>query len=138
MPGLARCSISIDKDLLRAFDEQTAREGYPTRSEAVKALIRKALIEREWERGGQVAGALVMVYDHHRPDLVHQLTHVQHDHSDAIISSQHVHLDHDNCLEMVTVKGDADDIRLLLATIRSVKGIKHTALVMTSAGVSLP
>ncbi len=52
MPGLARCSISIDKDLLRAFDEQTAREGYPTRSEAVKALIRKALIEREWERGG--------------------------------------------------------------------------------------
>jgi len=135
---LTRFSVSIEKGILDAFDAMVAREGYPTRSEAVKALIRDELIEKEWESSGIVAGALVLVYDHHKHDLVHRLMHIQHDHGDAIISSQHVHLDHDNCLEVITVKGKTRDIQELVAGVKSIKGIKHSSLVMTTAGEGVP
>jgi len=85
-------------------------------------------VEKEWDSGGLVADVVVLVYDHHKHGLVHQLMHIQHDHGQAIISSQHVHLDHDSCMEMVTVRGEAAEVRQLVATLRSVKGLKHTAL----------
>jgi CopG family transcriptional regulator, nickel-responsive regulator len=138
MPDLTRCSISLDTDLLQAFDDLVSREGYPTRSEGIKALIRQSLVEKEWDVGGLVAGVVVLVYDHHKRGLVHQLMHIQHDYGQAIISSQHVHLDHDSCMEMVTVRGEAVQVRQLVTTLRSVKGLKHTALVTTAAGASLP
>ncbi len=130
MPTLARISISLEEELLEKFDRRVREDGFPTRSEAVKALIRRALVENEWERGGPVAGTVVIVYDHHKHDLLHQLMHIQHDYGDVIISSQHVHLDHDNCMETVTVRGDAARIRQLAAALKSVKGLKQQTLVM--------
>jgi CopG family nickel-responsive transcriptional regulator len=134
MSGAERFTVSVEPELLEAFDRHVEREGMATRSEAVKHLMRNALIEQEWDRGGNVAGALVMVYDHHRRDLVQKLTDVQHDYGDTIISTQHVHLDHDNCLEVVTLKGRAADIRTLVGAIKALKGLKHTSLVMTTTG----
>lgn len=134
MSTAARFTVSVNPELLRAFDMLSEREGVANRSEAIQALMRTALIEREWEEGTSVAGALVLVYDHHRRELVQKLMDVQHDYGDTVVSTQHVHLDHDNCLEVVTLTGDAGDIRKLVAAVKSVKGLKHSALVMTTTG----
>ena len=138
MSNLVRFSVSIEKELAGAFDRFVAQEGYPTRSEAVKAVIRKALVEKQWEGAGTVAGAILMVYDHHRRELVDRLLKIQHHYGEIIISSLHVHLDHDNCLEIVTVKGAARRIRELVTDLKSAKGIKHSSLLMTTAGEALP
>jgi CopG family nickel-responsive transcriptional regulator len=139
MTALTRISISLEEKLLREFDRHSRREGYPTRSEAVKALIRRALAENEWaEDRGTAAGTLVIVYDHHKHDLLHQLMHVQHDYGDVIISSQHVHLDHDNCMETITVRGASARLRELTAALKTVKGLKHQALVMAASGPAMP
>ncbi|NQU10686.1 nickel-responsive transcriptional regulator NikR, partial [bacterium] len=99
MSCVTRFSVSVEPELLCAFDALVASEGAATRSEAIKQLMRGALIENEWEEGGTVAGALVLVYDHHRRDLVQKLMDIQHGFGGTVISTQHVHLDHDNCLE---------------------------------------
>lgn len=138
MTSLARFSVSLEEDLLKAFDTFVAGEGYPTRSEAVKHFISNALVKKQWKTKGNVAGAIVVVYDHHKRDVVRKLLNVQHGYGDAIVSTQHVHLDHDNCLEMVTVKGKAPRIQKLVAAMRSLKGIKHSALLMTTTGGNLP
>jgi len=138
MAKLARFSISLDQDLLQAFDTLIAREGYPTRSEAVKHLIRGVLVDEEWQGEGNVAGAVLLVYDHHKPDVIGKLVDIQHDHMDCTICTQHVHLDHNNCLEIVTVRGPASQIRQLLTALRSVKGIKHATLLTTTTGSTLP
>ena len=138
MSQLTRLSVSLEKPLLEAFDRLVEREGYPTRSEAVKALIRKALIEEEWHGSGTVAGTMMLVYDHHRHDSVHKLMHIQHDFGNVVISAQHVHLDQDNCLEMVTVKGRADRIRQFAKAVKAVKGLKHSMLLTTTGGAGVP
>lgn len=134
MSGIVRFTVSLEPELLEAFDAFVARQGAATRSEAVKRLIRGALSEEEWATDGNVAGALILVYDHHRRNLARRLIEVQHDFGDVIISTQHVHLDHDNCLEVVTLKGKAGEIKRLVATVKACKGLKHTSLVTTSTG----
>jgi len=134
MSNVTRFSVSVEPELLSAFDAFAAREGVSTRSEAIKQLMHNALVEKEWENGTTVAGALVMVYDHHRRELLRKLMDIQHDFVDIVISTQHVHLDHDNCLEVVTLKGDAGDIGRLVGAVKSVKGLKHSSLVMTTTG----
>ncbi len=137
MSNLMRISISIENDLLQRFDQQVSSQGYPTRSESVKALIRHSLVEQEWTGNQVVAGAISMVYDHHRRGILEKLMDVQHTFGSVIVSTQHVHLDHDHCLEIVVVKGQAADIQKLVAALKSVKGVKHNSLVMTSVGSNL-
>jgi len=132
MSGATRISISLEEALLARFDRMSAAEGYPTRSEAVKTLIRGALVEREWVRGREVAGAVVLVFDHHQKTLVNRMLEVQHKFGNLIIATQHVHLSHHNCLEVVTVKGRGGRIRELVTALKALKGIKHCALVMTT------
>ncbi len=134
MRGIARISISLEEALLERFDRLVAAEGYPTRSEAVKALMREALVQKEWTRGREVAGAITLVYDHHRRSLVNRMLDVQHDFGAVVVATQHVHLNHHTCLEVVTVRGRVRRIRELVSALKSVKGLKHCALVMTSAG----
>ena len=134
MANLRRISISLDDSLLKRFDRHVGRQGYPTRSEAIKALMRQNLVEDEWSRDRDVAGAISIVYDHHKRGLTDRLTDVQHDFGTVIVSTQHVHLDHDHCLEIIVVRGDARRIRKLATALRAVKGITHNALVMTTTG----
>jgi CopG family nickel-responsive transcriptional regulator len=134
MSDLARVSISLEGALLRRFDRLVSEEGYPTRSEAIKSLIRRALVGRDWGRGREVAGAVSLVYDHHRRRLVNRLLDVQHEFGGEVIAAQHVHLDHHNCMEVITVRGRPARIRELVAALKSVKGIKHCELLATATG----
>lgn len=134
MSDLARFSISLQAALLKRFDRLAKDEGYPTRSEAVKALIRRALTEKEWAAGREVAGAIALVYDHHGRRLMGRLVDVQHDFGGVVVAAQHVHLDHHNCLEIIVVRGPVEEIRQLVAKLKSVKGVKDCQLMTTTTG----
>jgi len=81
-----------------------------------------------------VAGAITLIYDHHRKDLLSKITDIQHNYQKVIISTQHVHLDHDNCLEIVAVKGTPGEVQKLADRLKSIKGVKHGTLSMSSTG----
>lgn len=134
MSELVRFGISLDRKLLQKFDRLTQKEGYNNRSEAIRDLIRKNLIQKEWGEGKEIAGAIIMVYDHHKRDLVNRLTDIQHNYQSLIISTQHVHLDHDNCLEIIAIKGRSEKARDLLNALKSQKKVKHANLSMSSTG----
>ncbi len=135
MGELVRFGISMDEQLLDRFDELIARKGYANRSEAIRDLIRNALVEDQWSRGDEeTVGTVTLVYDHHVRDLADKLTEHQHDHHDAIISALHVHLDHDHCLEVVVVRGPAERVRRLADELIGTKGVKHGKLVTTTTG----
>lgn len=138
MPELTRFGISIDDRLLQRFDELLARKGYQNRSEAIRDLIRNALVEYQWSRGDEeIVGTVTLVYDHHTRDLSDKLTEQQHSHHDAIISALHVNLDAHHCLEVVVVKGRARDVKRLADELIGTKGVKHGKLVTSTTGREL-
>jgi CopG family nickel-responsive transcriptional regulator len=130
--------VSLEEELMRRFDAKIKKERCPTRSKAVGDLIRASLVQTEWQAGEEVAGAVVLVYDHHTRNVVKTLTEAQHDCHDAIISTQHVHLDHDNCLEIIAVRGKPATIETLVKRLKSIKGLKHISLAAGTTGARLP
>ena len=134
MSELVRFGVSLERGLLEKFDRLIRGRKYTNRSEALRDLIRQEMVKKEWEEGGEVAGAITFIYDHHKRDLLNRITDIQHDHQGIIISAQHVHLDHDNCLEIVAVKGRARDVQNLADSLKSVKGVRHGTLSMTGIG----
>jgi CopG family nickel-responsive transcriptional regulator len=137
MPGLVRFSVSIDEKLLERFDRQIFEKGYPTRSKAIADLIRGNIVTDEWKGGREVAAAVIMVYDHHRRNLSNRLTAIQHDYHNLVISSQHIHLDHDNCLEIVVVRGKPAKVAELANRLKATKGVKYCSLAAASTGEDL-
>jgi CopG family nickel-responsive transcriptional regulator len=137
MSSLVRFSVSAEESLVRRFDSQVKAQGYPTRSKAVADLMRDSLVKQEWQAGREVAAAIIMIFDHHKRDLTGRLTRIQHDYHDLIISSQHVHLDHDNCLEIVVVRGAPKKVRALAKRLKASKGVKYTAVAAASTGKHL-
>lgn len=135
--SIVRFSVSLDEDLVAEFDRKIKAERCPTRSKAVGDLIRAGLVQAEWKAGDDVAGAIVLVYDHHSSDILKRLTDVQHDCHDLIISTQHIHLDHDNCLEIVAVRGKPREIDAILKRLKAVKGLKHASLAVGTTGQRL-
>jgi CopG family nickel-responsive transcriptional regulator len=131
---LVRFGVSLDGDLLRKFDAYLEKEGYSNRSQALAGLIRKEFVAADFAGGATVAGAVTLVYDHHRRETVNRLLDIQHDHGGIIISAQHVHLDHDNCLEIIAVKGPGAKVKALADALKAVKGVKHATLSVTCAG----
>jgi CopG family nickel-responsive transcriptional regulator len=134
MSDLFRFGVSLDKALLDKFDRYIRERNYSNRSEAFRDLIRQELIKKEWEEGDDVAGAITLIYDHHRRDLLGKITDLQHDYQKVIISTQHIHLDHDNCLEIVAVRGKPAEVIKLADMLKSIKGVKHATLSMSSTG----
>ncbi len=137
MPELVRFGVSIERELLAKFDRLIKGENYPNRSEAFRDLIRENLVKREWTEGEEVAGAITIVYDHHRRELVNKLTDIQHDFHELIVSSQHIHMDEDNCLEIIAVKGNPKKIEKLAFKMKAAKGVKHSSLTMATTGKEL-
>jgi len=131
MAGIVRFGISIDEKLLERFDEYIEKKGYVSRSEAVRDLIRNALIEESVGEDKEVFGTITIVFDHHQKELEDRLTDIEHDHMKNIVSSLHVHIDHHHCMETIVVKGKASEIRALADKIISQKGVKHGKLVVT-------
>lgn len=126
-----RFGVSLEEDLLNSLDELVGRHHFPNRSQAIRFLIKKNLVEEKWQGNEDVAGAIVLVYDHHKSNLQNRSTDVQHAYHDLILSVQHVHLDHDNCLETIAVKGKAKKLIDLANKLIAIKGIKHGQLVMS-------
>ena len=126
---LSRFGVSIAKDLLDKFDAVIHDQEYPTRSKALEDLMRKAISEHKLTNDKtQVVGTIDMVYDHHKRELLNKLTDIQHDFQEIILSSQHIHLDHHNCFEIVIVRGEKGKIEKLAALIKAAKGVKHSSL----------
>jgi len=134
MSDLFRFGVSLDKALLDKFDRYIRERNYSNRSEAFRDLIRQELVKKEWQEGDDVAGAITLIYDHHRKDLLNKITDLQHDFQQVIISTQHIHLDHDNCLEIVAVRGQPREVTKLADMMKSIKGVKHCTLSMSSTG----
>ncbi len=134
MSDIIRFGISLEKALLANFDNLIKRRKYTNRSEAIRDLIRQELLKKELEEDREVAGAITFMYDHHQRDLLNKIIDVQHDHQDIIQSSQHIHLDHHNCLEIVAVKGNYGKVSKLADTLKALKGVKHGSLSMSGTG----
>lgn len=138
MGELARIGVAIDADLLRKFDELITARGYNNRSEAFRDLIRDELVRKAWEGPDtQVVGTVTLVYNHHVRQLSDKLVDMQHDSYEHILSTLHVHLDHDNCLEVLVVRGKASNVQRLADALISTKGVKHGRLTITAAGTEL-
>lgn len=139
MSELTRFGVAMDKDLLRQFDEYVARRGTGTnRSEAVRDLIRDALVDTEWEASeSEIVGTITMVFDHHANDLSEKLDSIQHRYFNEIVSATHVHLDAHNCLEVIIVRGASATVRTIADMLLGTKGVKHGRLVTTTTGASL-
>ncbi|MGC8966000.1 MAG: nickel-responsive transcriptional regulator NikR [Caldimicrobium sp.] len=139
MDELARFGVSIPKQLLEAFDAYLEKKHYANRSEAIRDLIRQKLVEEEWkESQEEVAGVITYLYDHHKRELVEKLLDLQHDYYERIITTQHLHVDHERCLEIVLVKGKANEIKELADRIQALKGVLHVNLALTTLGKKIP
>jgi len=136
MAELSRIGVAIDSELLEDFDRHIERRGYSNRSEAFRDLIRDELVQQESESPeSRVVGTLTLLYNHHVRMLSDKLTDIQHDAYHNVMSTLHIHLDHDNCLEVLVLKGKAKDVRRLADTLISTRGVRHGHLTIT--GVNL-
>jgi CopG family nickel-responsive transcriptional regulator len=138
MGQLSRIGVAIDSELLEKFDSMIAQRGYTNRSEAFRDIIRDELVERAWQSPeSPVVGTVTLVYDHHVRLLNEKLTSLQHDFHHSILSTLHVHLDHDHCLEVLVVRGKAGEVQKVADTLISTKGVKHGRLTITTSGAEL-
>ncbi len=135
---LSRIGVAIASDLLEKFDALIGKRGYTNRSEAFRDLIRAELVrETSSHPSGRVVGSLTLVYDHHVRLLEEKLTELQHDHERLIVSVLHVHLNHDNCMELLALRGPSAEVRRFADSLGSLKGVKHAQLAITAAGDTL-
>src|SRR5665213_1531178 len=138
MAKLARIGVAIDDDLLMQFDNLISQRSYTNRSEAFRDLIRNELVTQvAVAPEAQVYGTVTLVYDHHARLLPGRLTELQHKYYAAIVSTVHVHLDHDNCLEVVLVKGKSKLVHALANALIATKGVKHGRFTITTSGKHL-
>ena len=138
MQDLVRTGISLEKSLLDKFDRVIEKKGYENRSEAIRDLVRDYVTTEYVETNRVVVGTLTMVYDHHKPGLSGRLTSLQHHLLGNVLAATHVHLDHDNCLEVVIMKGRGSDIKSFAEKVLSLRGVKHGKFVLTTTGKDLP
>ena len=138
MSKLVRFGVSLEEDLLIKFDRLIAQRKYTNRSEAIRDMIREELVKKEWTENKEVTGAITLVYDHHTRELVAKVLDVQHDYHTCILSTQHIHLDHHNCFEIVVTKGKSKEIEELFRKLKSIKRVKHAGFMMATEGKDLP
>ncbi|MDR6554589.1 nickel-responsive transcriptional regulator NikR [Paenibacillus qinlingensis] len=130
--NLVRFGISMPHSLIEQFDRLIALQGYDNRSEAIRDLARKALLtSSSMQPEEMVAGTIVMVYDHEIRDLPITLMELQHDYHHAIISTMHIHLNHQQCLEILVVRGEVQKLRELQQRIQVLKGVGYAELSVT-------
>ncbi|OPY52273.1 MAG: putative nickel-responsive regulator [Methanosaeta sp. PtaU1.Bin060] len=134
-----RIGVSLPEKLLTRFDEIILQRGYSSRSEGIRDAIRNYIVHFEWmsDVQGERVGVITLVYSHAQRGLVDNLTEIQHEFGNIIQSSLHVHLDIDNCLEVVVLKGDGQDVRKAAEKMMALKGVKHVKLTTTSMGKEL-
>jgi CopG family transcriptional regulator, nickel-responsive regulator len=134
MERTVRFGVSMEKKLLERFDRMLKKEGYKNRSEAIRDFIRQHLVEEEWERGQKVTGGILIEYNHHYRELMEKVTDIQHHFHNVVISTQHIHMDDDNCLEIIAVSGKVELIKKLYDSLKSLKGVKYSSLSKATTG----
>ena len=133
MGNVTRVGVSFEPELLDKFDALIREKGYTNRSEAIRDLIRKLIIEAEVRsEKGDVVGTITFIYDHDVSDVTNKLMHLQHHHYAEIRYTTHVHIDEHLCLEILVVRGKAKDVKKLADSIKAIKGVKHGELVITN------
>ena len=134
-----RIGVSLPEKLLTRFDEIILKRGYSSRSEGIRDAIRNYIVHYEWmsDVQGERVGVITLVYAHSQRGLVDNLTEIQHESGSIIQSSLHVHLDHENCLEVIVLRGEGQDVRKAAEKMMSLKGVKHVKLTTTSLGKEL-
>ncbi|MFO0879728.1 MAG: nickel-responsive transcriptional regulator NikR [Gemmataceae bacterium] len=139
MAGVVRFSVSLEPDLLEQFDQYCQDNRFATRSEAVRQLLRETLTGEAWAADAPDAAAtLTLVYDHHRSALMEKLIDLQHRHAEMVISTMHVHLDHDHCLEVIVLRGRATQLQKMAAELKGLKGIHQGKLVLARTAPHSP
>ncbi|QYE37245.1 nickel-responsive transcriptional regulator NikR (plasmid) [Polymorphobacter sp. PAMC 29334] len=131
---MQRVTVSLDENETAAFDAIVVEQGYASRSEAIRDLVRRAVDTRRLNAtvDGSCVANLSYVYDHHRATLSRRLTELQHAHHDLVVATTHVHLDHDNCLESTMLKGTVAAVRALADAIEATNGVRYTTLNLIS------
>jgi CopG family transcriptional regulator, nickel-responsive regulator len=138
MGELSRIGIALDSDLLQRFDRSIEKSGYTNRSEAFRDLIRDRLVrEQTAAPDATVVGTVTLIYDHHAYGISEKLTEVQHENHDLVVSTSHAHLDHDSCLEVLIVHGEAARVEHFADLLIGLKGVQHGRLVMTVPATEL-
>jgi len=136
--AVVRFGVSLPRELVRAFDKRLRAKGYRSRSEAIRDIMRDYLVEGEWESSSEfVVGTVTLVFDHHTRELNSVLTQVQHEFHDTVVCSTHVHLDEQNCVEVIIVRGRAKVLQAIADRLISTRGVKHGKLVYTTTGREL-
>ncbi|MDD5052982.1 MAG: nickel-responsive transcriptional regulator NikR [Sulfuricurvum sp.] len=132
--AIIRFSISLPEELLESLDHQIINQGYVSRSEFVRDLIREQLIEDRWNSSDEIViGVLTLIYDHHQRDLLQRMTDAQHDTDAQILCNTHVHIDHHNCLETIMIKGTPAQVEEVSSKISGLKGINFSKLTKTAS-----
>ena len=131
--SVTRFGVSLEKELLEALDTYATENQFTNRSQAIRHLINNNIVATKWMCNNLVAGSITLVFDHHKRDLINQLTDIQHDHHAIILSSQHFHLEKDMCMEIIAAKGQASELTELADKLIAVKGIRHGKLTMSRA-----
>jgi CopG family nickel-responsive transcriptional regulator len=131
---IVRFSVSLESDLLNKFDRYCREGKFATRSEAMRRMIRDTLTRESWDAdSSDMVGTLTLLFDHHRSQIRDQLVDIQHDHTDRVVSTLHVHLSHDICLEVIVLRGPANQLQALASQLRGIKGVLKGELVIASA-----
>ncbi|MEE8401723.1 MAG: nickel-responsive transcriptional regulator NikR [Candidatus Hydrothermarchaeaceae archaeon] len=138
MEKVVRFSSTISPKLLMRFDKILKEKGYKSRSEGIRDVIRNFIVQQEWEgEEDDSVGSLTLLYDHDTRGVSNRLIELQHSHHANVLSSMHVHLDEHNCIEVLVIRGKANETRSLADTLIASSGVKHGKLVMTSTGKGL-
>ncbi len=137
MSELVRVSISIEKPLYERLEKLVRQSGYTNRSEFVRDLVRRQIVQREWDSDREVAGTVTLVYDHHVRGLTDRLTALQHGHRGVVLAATHVHLSHHMCMEVIILRSRASEIRRLADEMRKLRGVLYAELAAASTGEEL-
>lgn len=134
MSEIIRFSVSLEDDLLKQFDRFCKSHKFATRSEAIRQLLREKLTSTAWEASAEeVAASLTLIYDHHRSNLTNRMIEIQHAHGNHVVSTLHVHISHDLCMELIALRGPAHALQHLAAELSGLKGIQQAQLVVIKA-----
>ena len=132
--AVTRFGVSLEEDLLKSLDEYVQENTFSNRSQAIRFLIEKNLVEKKWKCDNIVAGAITLVYNLNKKDLRAKLQDIQSKYQDVILSSQLFHVTSESCLEIVAIKGPSFKLTKFCDHLVAVKGIQHGKLIMSKVG----
>lgn len=132
--SVSRFGVSLDEELLKALDNYVSDNGFANRSQAIRHLIEKNMVEEKWKCDNIVAGAVILVFNYSKPELLKRSSEIQTDYKNVILSSQGFYLNEINYMEIIAVKGPSKVLTEVAEKLISIKGIQHGKLVMSKAG----